>query len=140
MAINFPTSPGIDDTHSASGKTWKYDGTSWNLVIASTSVGSAGAKGDKGARADDSPQEFDMFWLAVVSSVLQDGAAYSGEVIGDGNTRTGNMGRVTSAGFSVSGAGMSENNGVFNFPTTGQWSVKSEVFGLSLIHTDAADE
>ena len=129
MAINFPTSPGIDDTHSASGKTWKYDGTSWNLVIASTSVGSAGAKGDKGARADDSPQEFDMFWLAVVSSVLQDGAAYSGEVIGDGNTRTGNMGRVTSAGFSVSGAGMSENNGVFNFPTTGQWSVKSEVFG-----------
>ena len=129
MAINFPTSPGIDDTHSASGKTWKYDGTSWNLVIASTSVGSAGAKGDKGAKADDSPQEFDMFWLAVVSSVLQDGAAYSGEVIGDGNTRTGNMGRVTSAGFSVSGAGMSENNGVFNFPTTGQWSVKSEVFG-----------
>ena len=70
MAINFPTSPGIDDTHSASGKTWKYDGTSWNLVIASTSVGSAGAKGDKGARADDSPQEFDMFWLAVVSSCL----------------------------------------------------------------------
>ena len=129
MAINFPTSPNIDDTHSASGKTWKYDGTSWNLVIASTSVGDAGAKGQKGEKADDSPQEFDMFWLAVVSSVLQDGAAYSGEVIGDGNTRTGNMGRVTSAGFSVSGAGMSENNGVFNFPTTGQWSVKSEVFG-----------
>ena len=50
MAINFPTSPGIDDTHSASGKTWKYDGTSWNLVIASTSVGDAGAKGQKGER------------------------------------------------------------------------------------------
>jgi len=129
MAINFPTSPNIDDTHSASGKTWKYDGTSWNLVIASTSVGDAGAKGQKGARADDSPQEFDMFWLAVVSSVTQNGAGYSSEVIGDGNTRTGNMGRVTSAGFAVSGSGMSENNGVFNFPTTGQWSVKSEVFG-----------
>ena len=129
MAINFPTSPSIDDTHSASGKTWKYDGTSWNLVIASTSVGDAGAKGDKGEKADDSPQEFDMFWLAVVSSVLQNGNAYNTEVIGDGNTRTGNMGRVTSTGFSVSGAGMSENNGVFNFPTTGHWSVKSEVFG-----------
>ena len=129
MAINFPTSPSIDDTHSASGKTWKYDGTSWNLVIASTSVGDAGAKGDKGEKADDSPQEFDMFWLAVVSSVTQNGTAYNSEVIGDGNTRTGNMGRVTSAGFSVSGAGMSENNGVFNFPTTGHWSVKSEVFG-----------
>ncbi len=129
MAINFPTSPGIDDTHSASGKTWKYDGTSWNLVIASTSVGDAGAKGQKGEKADDAPQEFDMFWLAVVSSVTQNGNAYNNEVIGDGNTRTGNMGRVTSAGFAVSGSGMSENNGVFNFPTTGQWSVKSEVFG-----------
>ena len=129
MAINFPTSPSIDDTHSASGKTWKYDGTSWNLVIASTSVGDAGAKGDKGEKADDSPQEFDMFWLAVVSSVTQNGTAYNSEVIGDGNTRTGNMGRVTSTGFAKSGAGMSENNGVFNFPTTGHWSVKSEVFG-----------
>ncbi len=129
MAINFPTSPSIDDTHSASGKTWKYDGTSWNLVIASTSVGDPGAKGQKGEKADDSPQEFDMFWLAVVSSVTQNGNAYNNEVIGDGNTRTGNMGRVTAAGFAVSGAGMSENNGVFNFPTTGQWSVKAEVFG-----------
>jgi len=129
MAINFPASPNIDDTHSASGKTWKYDGTSWNLVIASTSVGDAGAKGQKGEKADDAPQEFDMFWLAVVSSVTQNGNAYNNEVIGDGNTRTGNMGRVTSAGFAVSGSGMSENNGVFNFPTTGQWSVKSEVFG-----------
>ena len=140
MAINFPTSPGIDDTHSASGKTWKYDGTSWNLVIASTSVGSAGAKGDKGARADDSPQEFDMFWLAVVSSVLQDGTAYNSEVIGDGNTRTGNMGRVTSTGFSVSGAGMSENNGVFNFPTTGRWSVKSEVFGYGRLSSASSTD
>ena len=140
MAINFPTSPSIDDTHSASGKTWKYDGTSWNLVIASTSVGDAGAKGQKGARADDSPQEFDMWWLAVVSSVLQNGAAYSGEVIGDGNTRTGNMGRVTSAGFSVSGAGMSENNGVFNFPTTGRWSVKSEVFGYGRASSQASTD
>ena len=129
MAINFPASPNIDDTHSASGKTWKYDGTSWNLVIASTSVGDAGAKGQKGEKADDAPQEFDMFWLAVVSSVTQNGNAYNNEVIGDGNTRTGNMGRVTSAGFAVSGSGMSENNGVFNFPTTGQWSVKAEVFG-----------
>jgi len=140
MAINFPTSPGIDDTHSASGKTWKYDGTSWNLVIASTSVGDAGAKGQKGEKADDSPQEFDMWWLAVVSSVTQNGAVYNNEVIGDGNTRTGNMGRVTSTGFAKSGAGMSENNGVFNFPTTGQWSVKSEVFGYGRLSSqDSTD-
>jgi hypothetical protein len=137
MAINFPTNPNIDDTHSASGKTWKYDGTSWNLVISSTSIGDDGAKGQKGEKADDSPQEFDMWWLAVVSSVTQNGTAYSNEIIGDGQTRTGNFGRVTSAGFAVSGSGMSENNGVFNFPTTGQWSVKSEVFGYGRLASPA---
>ena len=129
MAINFPTAPSTNDIHSASGKTWKYDGTSWNLMISSTSVGDKGTKGTKGEKADQGPQEFDMWWLAVVSSVTQNGNSYNNEVIGDGNTRTGNMGRVTAAGFAVSGAGMSENNGVFNFPTTGQWSVKAEVFG-----------
>ena len=131
MAINFPTSPNIDDTHSASGKTWKYDGTSWNLVIASTSVGDAGSKGQKGEKADDSPQEYDMWWLAVVSTVTQGGAPYSNEIIGDGLSRTGNFGRVTSAGFAVSGVGMSENNGIFNFPNAGRWSVKADVFGYS---------
>ena len=44
MAINFPNSPSPDDTHTASGKTWKYDGTSWNLLISSTSVGDKGQK------------------------------------------------------------------------------------------------
>ncbi len=31
MAINFPNSPNINDTHTESGKTWTWDGTSWNL-------------------------------------------------------------------------------------------------------------
>ena len=31
MAINFPNSPTTNETHTASGKTWKWDGTSWNL-------------------------------------------------------------------------------------------------------------
>ena len=29
MAINFPDSPSVNDTHSASGVTWKWDGTTW---------------------------------------------------------------------------------------------------------------
>mgnify|MGYP001263046378 CR=1 FL=1 len=136
MAINFPTSPSINDTHSASGKTWKYDGTSWNLLISSTSIGDKGTKGTKGEKADQAPQEFDMFWLAVVSSVTQGGSAYSNEIIGDGQTRTGNFGRVNLPSFSVSGTGMSEANGIFAFPTTGQWSVKSEVFGYSRTATE----
>ena len=29
MAINFPDSPSVNDTHTASGITWKWDGTTW---------------------------------------------------------------------------------------------------------------
>jgi len=29
MAINFPDSPSVNDTHTASGVTWKWDGTTW---------------------------------------------------------------------------------------------------------------
>jgi len=131
MAINFPINPTNNETHSVSGKTWKWDGTSWNLLISSTSIGDKGTKGTKGEKADQAPQEFDMFWLAVVSSVTQGGAVYSNEIIGDGQTRTGNFGRVNLPSFAVSGTGMSEANGIFAFPTTGQWSVRSEVFGYS---------
>ena len=136
MAINFPTNPSTNDTHTASGKTWKYDGTSWNLLISSTSIGDKGTKGSKGEKADQAPQEFDMFWLAVVSSVTQGGSAYSNEIIGDGQTRTGNFGRVNLPSFAVSGTGMIEANGIFAFPTTGRWSVKSEVFGYSRTATE----
>ena len=31
MAINFPNSPNVNDTHSSGGKTWVWDGTSWKL-------------------------------------------------------------------------------------------------------------
>ena len=32
MAINFPDSPSVDDTHTANGVTWKWDGTTWKGV------------------------------------------------------------------------------------------------------------
>ena len=31
MAINFPNSPSTNDTHTEVGKTWKWDGVTWNL-------------------------------------------------------------------------------------------------------------
>ena len=31
MAIDFPNTPSPNDTHTESGKTWKWDGTSWNI-------------------------------------------------------------------------------------------------------------
>ena len=29
MAINFPDSPSVNDLHTVSGVTWKWDGTTW---------------------------------------------------------------------------------------------------------------
>ena len=33
-ALNFPASPSVDDLYTANGSTWKWDGTSWNIVPA----------------------------------------------------------------------------------------------------------
>lgn len=33
-ALNFPASPSVDDLYTANGRTWKWDGTSWNVVPA----------------------------------------------------------------------------------------------------------
>jgi hypothetical protein len=33
-ALNFPASPSVDDLYTANGSTWKWDGTSWNVVLA----------------------------------------------------------------------------------------------------------
>jgi hypothetical protein len=34
MAINFPDSPSLNDTHTVGDKTWIYNGSSWDVVIA----------------------------------------------------------------------------------------------------------
>lgn len=31
-ALDFPASPSVDDLYTANGSTWKWDGTSWNIV------------------------------------------------------------------------------------------------------------
>jgi hypothetical protein len=39
MAIDFPNSPSVNDTYSAGGKTWYYDGTGWTLRSVLTANG-----------------------------------------------------------------------------------------------------
>lgn len=39
MPIDFPNSPTLNDTYSAGGKTWYYDGTGWSLRSVLTANG-----------------------------------------------------------------------------------------------------
>lgn len=38
MAINFPDSPTLYQTHSAAGRSWRYDGEKWTLILASVNI------------------------------------------------------------------------------------------------------
>ena len=38
MPIDFPASPSVDDTFSSAGKTWKFNGTSWALIVGTSTL------------------------------------------------------------------------------------------------------
>lgn len=42
MAIDFPNSPSTNDTHTVSGRTWIWDGSTWNLVALTGPTGATG--------------------------------------------------------------------------------------------------
>ncbi len=87
-----------------------------------------------GGGAGGGTLEHDMWWLATQSAV-ELGVAGAGRIgysskhdtIGRGDTELGDFGRVTQVGFEKSGNGMTEENGIFTFPSTGHWRVKSTV-------------
>lgn len=45
-ALDFPTSPAVNDIYSANGKSWKWDGTSW-VAQSSAFSGFSGFSGYK---------------------------------------------------------------------------------------------
>ena len=55
MAVNFPNSPSINDTHTENGYTWKWDGTTWIIqsVAPPGPTGPAGPAGPPGSNGND---------------------------------------------------------------------------------------
>lgn len=48
-AINFPSSPNINDTYSANSLTWQWNGTVWKAIPNIGYTGSFGYTGSRGA-------------------------------------------------------------------------------------------
>ena len=48
MAINFPSNPALNDTYSEGQRTWKFNGTAWNLDTSLLPVGPTGPTGPAG--------------------------------------------------------------------------------------------
>ena len=115
MAINFPDTPTLSQTYQAAGITWQWDGTTW------ISLG--------GTFVTPSASESDMWWLEVPPDVSLGSQNLENHTIGDGSQWMGDFGRVNSPGFTLSGNGMTEADGVFSFPSIGRWSVSFETYG-----------
>ena len=52
MAINFPDSPSVGDTHSDGGAVWKWNGYAWRRVPDPGAKGEPGQKGEKGQKGE----------------------------------------------------------------------------------------
>ena len=48
MAIDFPNSPSVGDTHSDGGAVWKWNGYAWRRIPDPGAKGEPGEKGQKG--------------------------------------------------------------------------------------------
>ena len=42
MALNFPTSPSLNQTHTVGTKTWKWNGYAWDIQVSTGSTGGGG--------------------------------------------------------------------------------------------------
>ena len=95
MAINFPSSPNVNDTHTHSGKEWTWNGTSWVLSTSGTGytlpIATSGALGGikVGSRLTinsstgvlDADVQASSYGDSDVDTHLNSGGAGSGEIL-----------------------------------------------------------
>jgi len=79
MPIDFPNSPSANDVYSAAGKTWVYDGSTWNLRFGAVGSGSITTT----ELADNSVTTAKIAANAVVEADILNGAV-TGAKLGSG--------------------------------------------------------
>ena len=68
VAISFPASPSVNDTFTANGKTWQWNGTFWSLVVSGASV------------ADGSVSTAKIADSAITAAKIADGTIVAAEI------------------------------------------------------------
>ena len=129
MAIDFPDSPSVNDTHTVSNRTWQWNGTYWAIVVSSSS--------DLLATTNyvDSTVETGVRWNEAVdlatATVLGNSPTYDNGSSGVGATLTaGSAGRISVDGVNgtagdrvlVKNQAAAAQNGIYTVTTQGDVS------------------
>ena len=85
MAINFPDSPSLNDSHIEGGRRWKWNGTVWERIPASGAQGVQGVQGAVGAQGSQGHQGLPAGGYANKNLIVPD--AYA--VVGTASSGTG---------------------------------------------------
>lgn len=64
MPLNFPSSPALNATHSVGDRTWKWNGTGWQLLNSNAVVAGAVLSVDYGLITTASDADYDYGALA----------------------------------------------------------------------------
>jgi plastocyanin len=113
MAINFPTSPNVNDTYTFGNTAWRWDGSTWNIISASDVVLTNGF-----SRVDVSGQS------SVSATAPQDVLTFTA---GSNITLTTNaLSKSVTINSTASGGGGSESNSFSNIAVSGQSTVVAE--------------
>jgi hypothetical protein len=132
MALDFPASPALDDTYTEAGKTWRWNGSGWQLVAGE---GGGGASVTTSDTAPTSPADGDLWYDSVggrlyvyyddgntnqwVDAAPQGGGDASAAKLEVGNTKA----EVTDTG----------SNGTFTVTTEGTGSLSVDASGRTLL-------
>ncbi len=113
-AIDFPTSPNVDETHTVGNRVWKWNGTTWDSLRTTIpySTGATGATGDDGQfsiaaiTAPANPEVGDAWYDSASGDmfIYYDGAWVEASNANDGPTGpTGVTGVTGATGASITG-------------------------------------
>ena len=81
---------------------------------------------NSGGSGSGTSMEHDL-WVLTTAPDNDTTMVYSAATIGDGSSRNGDLGRPPTSFYNKNGTGMSESNGIFTFPSIGQWEIKADV-------------